>query len=387
MSRAREELSGIKPCASYGHAQANEYANELDALCDTLRNLPELASKRAISLAATDYQGKSIQERYAMPGDDCAAFKTEGGYQLLAMEGMLPNFVRQDPRAAGWSAVMVNVSDIAAMGGRAQAVVNAYWHNDNEQAAQLIFHMQRACDVFGVQFAGGHSSLAQGNSPNLAMAITGFAQKLLSCHHVQPGQRLFLLTDLTGSWHGDLPYWGCVPGKTKEQVRAQWAIPAELAEESLVVAAKDVSNGGILGTLIMLLELTGCGAKVDLSAIPKPGNDLLRWMRAFQSYGFLLAVEPSQISRLIRFFNHSHLTCSPIGEINDSGIVELDMAGTTAEFWDIKKQPLTHMGVSQAGAEFASEKTNVGATQIKPQNHQTNASDETTKQGADHACC
>ncbi len=331
-------------CPSQGHAMASE----LEILCDTLRALPELDAKRAISHAAVSYAGAPLQERYAMPGDDCAAFKTEGGYQLLAMEGMLPNFVAQDPRAAGWSSVMANVSDIAAMGGRAQAVVNAYWHDDKQQAAELLFHIKRACDSFGVQFAGGHSSLHAEHSPNLAVAITGFAKQLLSCHHVQPGQRLFLLTDLTGSWHRDLPYWGCVVGKSKEQIRQQWQIPALLAEQELAVAAKDVSNGGLLGTLIMLLELTGCGATVDLSAIPLPDNDLLRWMRAFQSFGFLLAVEPSAISGLIRFFNDSHLTCTPIGEINHSGVIELDMAGTTAEFWDLKQQPLTHMGMPKS---------------------------------------
>ena len=35
----------------------------------------------------------------------------------MGAEGMLPQFVETDPWFAGWSAVMVNVSDIYAMGG------------------------------------------------------------------------------------------------------------------------------------------------------------------------------------------------------------------------------------------------------------------------------
>lgn len=334
-------------CSSRMHHQQSE----LELLCDELRMLPEIQAKAAIKLAAEfcdDQSGSTLEQRYAMPGDDCAAFKIGDGFQLLAMEGMLPEFVRTDPRAAGWSSVMVNISDIAAMGGRPTAIVNAYWHNDEGASAILLKHMKRACDVFGISFAGGHSSIQSGFAPNLAVAITGYAKKLLSCHHIKAGQRLFMLTDLTGSWHGDLPYWGCVQGKTQEQIRAQWNSPAELAEAELAVAAKDISNGGLLGTLIMMLELTGCGAIVDLSAIPRPEGDLFRWLRAFQSFGFLLAVEPEKVSSLLHYFQYSHLSCAPIGSFTGDGKIQLDHLGATAEFWDINKQPLTAMGGGHA---------------------------------------
>ncbi len=55
-------------------------------------------------------------------GDDCAAIPDGDGYTLLAAEGIWHILVEQDPWFAGWCAVMVNVSDIAAMGGRAIAL-------------------------------------------------------------------------------------------------------------------------------------------------------------------------------------------------------------------------------------------------------------------------
>ena len=343
-----EIQSGLKSKnRSYGWGHAAQ--SELEQLCEELRNLPEIKAKSAIRHASLQLPEKVEGElKYAMPGDDAAAFKTETGYQLLAMEGMQPKFVELDPRAAGWSSVMVNVSDIAAMGGRAKAIVNAYWHNNDEKSAELIYHIKRACDVFDLVFAGGHSSVQKNFAPNLAVAITGEAKNLLSCHHVKPGQRLFMLTDLTGSWHGDLPYWGCVEGKTNKEIRNQWQVPAELAEAELCIAAKDISNGGILGTLIMMLELTGCGATVDLNAIPRPKGELIRWLRTFQSFGFLLAVEQHKTSAMLNYFNQSHLSCAPIGSINDSGTIQIDMSGTTTEFWDIKQSPLTQLGEKHA---------------------------------------
>ena len=67
-------------------------------------------------------------------GDDCAAIPDGDGYLLLAAEGMLPLLVDTDPWFAGWSAIMVNVSDIYAMGGNPIAVVDTLWSNirDNE---------------------------------------------------------------------------------------------------------------------------------------------------------------------------------------------------------------------------------------------------------------
>ena len=49
-------------------------------------------------------------------GDDCAAFQDGEGWLLFAAEGMLPSFVADDPWFAGYSAVMVNLSDVVCNG-------------------------------------------------------------------------------------------------------------------------------------------------------------------------------------------------------------------------------------------------------------------------------
>jgi selenophosphate synthase len=51
-------------------------------------------------------------------GDDCAAIPDGDGYLLFAIEGFINDFVEQQPWFAGYCGVMVNVSDIYAMGGR-----------------------------------------------------------------------------------------------------------------------------------------------------------------------------------------------------------------------------------------------------------------------------
>ena len=51
-------------------------------------------------------------------GDDAAAIPDGNGYLLLAIEGFVEDFVAADPWFAGYCGIMVNVSDILAMGGR-----------------------------------------------------------------------------------------------------------------------------------------------------------------------------------------------------------------------------------------------------------------------------
>ena len=75
-------------------------------------------------------------------GDDCAAIPDGEGYLLLACEGMMPFLMESDPWFAGWSAVMVNISDIYAMGGRAIAIVDTLWSTTTELNPLLLAGMR-----------------------------------------------------------------------------------------------------------------------------------------------------------------------------------------------------------------------------------------------------
>ncbi|WP_284247404.1 AIR synthase related protein, partial [Methylobacterium haplocladii] len=111
-------------------------------------------------------------------GDDCAAIPDGDGHLLFAIEGFLDSLVAADPYFAGYCGVMVNLSDIAAMGGRPIAVVDALWSRDAEAADPVLAGLRGASEIYGVPIVGGHTNTRAG-ADNLAVAILGRAGKNL----------------------------------------------------------------------------------------------------------------------------------------------------------------------------------------------------------------
>lgn len=311
-----------------------------------LRDTPAMGAKQAIQHPARALPAHATRrdELYALPGDDAAAIRCGDQYQLLAIEGMLPAFVEQAPWFAGWSAVMANVSDITAMGGRATAVVNAYWHHDRLAADSVLAGIRDACQAYGLILAGGHTSQAPGNPAALAVAITGWARSLLSTLHVTPGQIIAMAVDLDGQWHGHAPYWKAFENVPAARLRDKLEVIPRLAEAGLLLAAKDISNAGILGTLLMLLEPTLCGARIDLDTLPRPtGAPLERWLQAFPSYGFLLTLAREDLPTVEAAFALEGLHCACIGEVDDSARLHVSQGPEQIEFWNLADHPFTGM--------------------------------------------
>lgn len=323
---------------------------DLSALLEVLRNTPAMLSKQAIQqpaqVVASADKPLTRAQLYALPGDDTAAIACGEHFQLLAIEGMLPGFVRAAPWFAGWSAVMANVSDITAMGGRATAVVNAYWHHDDTAAQEILTGIRAACDAYGLILAGGHTSRSENSPTALAVAITGIASKLLSTLHVKPGQIIAMAVDLEGYWHADSTYWKAFEGVPAERLRSKLEVLPRLAEAQLLHAAKDISNAGVLGSLLMLLETTGSGADIDLQRLPGPRDagrdfDWARWLQVFPSYGFLMTLDEADWPNVQAAFAFEGLRCERIGVVTDSAELTVQHGLQRRTFWDLNERPFT----------------------------------------------
>jgi AIR synthase-related protein len=271
-------------------------------------------------------------------GDDCAAIVDSDGYLLFAIEGMVSDFVRDMPWFAGYSSVMVNVSDIYAMGGRPLAVVDALWSDGIEAGAEVLAGMAAASAAYGVPVVGGHSN-TRSDRAQLAVSIVGRAKHLLSSFDARPGNTLMMAVDLRGAFEDPYPFWNASVGAPSERLRADLEILPHLAENGLCSAAKDISMAGALGTALMLLECSQAGARIDMDRIPAPDDvPLLRWLSAFPSYGFVLSVRPEHVEEVAQLFHARELACAAIGSVDASREVVLCRQDETATLWDFNER-------------------------------------------------
>ena len=277
-------------------------------------------------------------------GDDAAAIPDGQGFLLLAAEGMWPELVASEPRFAGYSAVLVNVSDVYAMGGRPLAIVDALFSTSAEAAEPLWLGMADAAARLGVPVVGGHTNL-HSPYPALAAAVLGRARSLLTSFDARPGDDLVAAVDLRGRMHPRHAFWNATADAAPERLRADYELLPGIAEQGLCCAAKDISMGGLVGTALMLLEASDVGATISLASIPRPGGvPWETWLLAFPSYGFLLSVSPAHGARVVEAFTGRNIAASVLGHVDDSRRLVLADGGARATLWDLAEAPLTGFG-------------------------------------------
>lgn len=323
--------------------------SELAELAARLRRAPGVQSKLSVQSLSHAF-GTELHSAWVSPGsslingDDAAVIPDGHGYLLFAAEGMIPEFVQKDPWFAGFCSVMVNVNDIAAMGGIPFAVTDVLLSADGPEQGELLRGMRDASRAYGVPVVGGHTGRTSGET-FLAVSIVGRAQALLSSFGARAGYALVAAVDLRGAYRGGYAHFDAATSAPPEQLRRNVSLLSELAEAGLAIAAKDISQAGLAGTLAMLCETSNVGATLQLAQVPIPdGIELDRWLVTFPSYGFLLACRPDKVDALTDTFRRQGISAAEVGHFVAEPRVYLVEGRSKEVFWDLGREMLTGMG-------------------------------------------
>ncbi|WP_196259166.1 sll0787 family AIR synthase-like protein [Pelagibacterium limicola] len=318
---------------------------DVQQLAASLRQHPSIRSKLAIGAATgmLDIGAKSA----GRPGDDAAVLpRGDGTFDLLAGEGFIPAFVNDDPWFAGWCGLMVNISDIAAMGGRAVGVLDQVWAPDSATARPLLEGLRDAGAAYDVPILGGHTNFAAG-SLGLAVSILGRARAIISSFAARPGDVLVAAIDLNGDYRNYDNFFAA-GSQSPRQLRDKLEILPFLSETQLVCAGKDISQGGIVGTALMMAECSGVGIDIDVDRLIRPrAVPVERWLRTFPSFGFLLAVPPDSVETVCGRFLAHDVWAGPIGQIVRGSKIRLRAGEETALFWDHAETPYLNLRASE----------------------------------------
>lgn len=329
--------------------------SRLDTVAARARAAGGIAGKTDIAAVMDTLLPNHGQDATAIRiGDDCAAIPQHGpdgdGYLLFAIEGFVNAFVQRMPWFAGYCGVMVNISDIAAMGGRATAVVDAVWSRDTERARPIVEGLAAAARAYHVPVVGGHSNAHSGHE-QLSVAIVGRAKRLLTSFDARPGDVLVAAIDLRGRYREPFSHWDASSATPGARLRGDLELLPALAEAGLCHAAKDISMAGVVGTAMMLAECSRVGAVIDIDAVPcPPAIAPERWLcDTFPSFGFVLAVAPAHVDAVVARFQARDIGCAAIGHCDASQRLYLREGAAERELWNFETHPFMACTPSRAG--------------------------------------
>jgi AIR synthase-related protein len=221
-------------------------------------------------------------------GDD--GVPVPGSEIIAATDAITPSMVERDPEWAGWCGMLVTAHDLAAMGAEPIGALDALGAADVAHAARIIDGLRAGADVFELPILGGHTQL--GVPAALSVTGLGRAPQPIAAGGGRPGDALTLTTDLEGGWRPGYRgrQWDSTSWRTRDELRPMLAAVRDARPH----AAKDVSMAGIVGTAGMLAEASGCGADLDVAAIPRPRDaGFADWLTCFPGFAMLTADERS----------------------------------------------------------------------------------------------
>ena len=182
--------------------QSRNYPSmNLESLASQLRGFVGITRKKQIGSLMQFFPIES-ERIIASFGEDAAVIDDGEEVMLLAADGIWSKLMEVDPEWSGYCSVLVNVHDIAAMGGWPVAMVDVLSVDNQEIAEKVLRGMKKAIEKFHVPIIGGH---LHPDTPYSALdvAILGKAKKsgVILSSTARAGEVVVAAADMDGQAH------------------------------------------------------------------------------------------------------------------------------------------------------------------------------------------
>lgn len=301
------------------------------------RNIKE---KRELSpiLQRIKENGYQSSQIYSSIGEDAAAIipsPDSSHYILLTTDALLPLFIEKSPFGAGFSAVYVGIDDIMASGGVPMAFSTTVAYSDPELGDKIFEGILRGSQVFQVPLVRGHTTT---DSPHnqLTATMLGICQKedFISYQGMKVGDFIALIWDSEGKPAQANPnYWDTITMKNSKEFYAKRSFFSDLKHGKLIHSCKDISNGGILGTLYQLLSYATKGAELNLDLLHSHLQQLNfpysleQFLFLFLTSSFLITASKDSLLRIKESVKQSNMQICELGTVITKNHIELGLFG------------------------------------------------------------
>ncbi|MFN2544265.1 MAG: thiamine-phosphate kinase [Actinomycetota bacterium] len=289
------------------------------------------------------------------PGDDAAVLESGRGLTVATTDMLVEDvhFERSmvSARDLGAKAIVVNVSDIAAMAASPRyALVSLGFAADVDVAwvIELFGGMRAACDEYALSLVGGDLN----RSPQTVVSVTVIGEvargRAVLRSGARPGDRVVVTGTLGASAGGLLlaraggssvtTPWG------RELMEAHFRPVARIGEAATLAQAgatamMDISDGLLLD-LSRLCAESAVGARVELDRVPvaealgelrsavADADPLQLALSGGEDYELLASIDPAAVEpATAKLEDRFGVRLTDIGEITDTGLTVVDAEG------------------------------------------------------------
>jgi selenophosphate synthetase-related protein len=256
-------------------------------------------------------------------GEDSASIFFGEKLVLMTTDRIKTDFIKHFPQGAGFSSILVGVDDIYCCGGVPLAASLIISFKEKDHLDKIIQGAIEASNKFHVPIVRGHTSISR-KYYELSSTMVGEIQKedYISAKSAKTEDVIILAIDDQGKIaESNKLYWDTVTFKTSEDVLFRRRSMNEIARTHLANSAKDIANGGIIGSIMQLCKYSEVGADVSIDKIRIPSFLLDKnyaietFLKMYLTTSYIITTREENSGELITIFRKHRMCASVIGKI------------------------------------------------------------------------
>jgi len=291
----------------------------------SIRENPNILEKKDITPFISYIQEYSFKSNriFSDIGEDSASIINGDKLILITTDRIRTEFVANFPFGAGFSSILVGADDIYCCGGKPLAASLIVSFKEQSKGKKIIEGICEGSKKFKIPIIRGHTT-PNGNYYELSSTIIGEINKedYISAKGAKINDIIILAVDFDGKiGKASKFYWDTITFKTSKEVLKKRESMQIIAKRHLAHSAKDISNGGIFGTIFQLIKYSNLGADISINKIRIPpiliqnNYDLETYIKMYLTTSYILTAPETNCNKIIKIFNKYGLKAMVIGKI------------------------------------------------------------------------
>ncbi len=297
----------------------------LEKIADYIRNNKNIIEKEELNSIVNFVSTHSFKSSriFSDIGQDSAAIKNDSEmYTLVTTDRIKTSYIEKFPFGAGFSSILVGVDDIYACGGTPLAATIIISFKEQKIGQKMIEGACNGSKKFKVPIIRGHTNTKEYYELSSTLIGEIKSSEYISANNAQENDNIILAVDFEGQLgRASKLHWDTVTHKSSQEVLKKRTSMNVIARRHIVNSSKDVSNGGIFGTILQLIKYSKVGAEINIEKIVIPPTliekayNLETYVQMYLTTSYILTAPEETSQEVIKIFSDHDMSAVVIGRI------------------------------------------------------------------------